>query len=35
MERGAWWATVHSLKESDTTEEPAQPMHRVTVGFSL
>ena len=22
MDRGAWWATVHGLKELDTTEQP-------------
>ena len=28
MERGAWWATIHSHKESDTTEVTYHTEHR-------
>ena len=27
VNRGAWWATVHGLAESDTTEQLSTPTH--------
>ena len=28
MNRGAWWATIHSVAESDTTEQLTQQQHK-------
>ena len=29
MERGAWWAIVHGVEESDTNEQQTFHFHRV------
>ena len=29
MHRGAWWATVHEVAESDTTEQPSKQRARI------
>ena len=33
MDRGAWWATVHGVAGSDTTEAPQQA--RVHAAFKI
>ena len=33
MDRGAWWATVHRVAESDTTEVTEHACTRLKIGF--
>ena len=30
MDRGAWWAIVHAVAESEMTEQPAHEQARIT-----
>ena len=34
MGRGAWWATVHRVAESDTTEHACTSLSHLSVSFS-